>query len=166
VSALSDRIASWVADRGSRPKLPHDAEYEPLRGWRVWRVVDGRDGPALVSWWWSTPWPARRELEAHCFMHGRRPAAHHICGIHAFVAREDARAYAYAHPRRSMLFVPRPVGIAIGRVSGWGRVVRHTHGWRSQYAYPFDLYLLAGDRPLARSLADRYAVETVVQPLT
>jgi hypothetical protein len=166
VSAPTDRILSWVAGRGSRPKLPHDAEYEPVRGWRAWRVVDGKDGPTLVSWWCSTLWPTRRELEARCFVHGRWPAAHHICGIHAFVTREDALAYAHTYPRRSMPFMRRSLGIAIGRVSGWGRVVRHTHGWRSQCAYPFDLYLLAGNRPLARSLADRYAVETVVQPPT
>ena len=164
MSALTDRISSWVAGRGARPKLPRDAEHEPLRGWRAWRVVDGRDGPTLASWWCSTLWPTRRELEAGCFMHGHRPAAHHICGIHAFEARKDALAYAHADPGSS-IFARALVGIAIGRVSGWGQVVRHTHGWRSQYAYPFDLYLVAGGRALARSLADRYAVETVVQPL-
>lgn len=61
-----------------------------------------------------------------------------------------------------MLFVRRPeraLGIVIGRVSGWGRIVTHTRGWRSEFAYPYDLELLRGDRTLARALAGRYAVE-------
>jgi hypothetical protein len=43
--------------------------------------------------------------------------------------------------------------------SGWGRAVSHTRGWRSEFAYPYDLQLLAGDRALARALAGRYGVE-------
>lgn len=157
-------ISAWVAGRGSRHHLPRDAAHEPMRGWRAWQIVDGRDGPTLASWWLSTLWRTRRELQAGCHMHGSRPAAHHACGIHAFADREDALAYVRSRRDGPMLFARTParsLGIAIGRVSGWGRVVRHTRGWRSQFAYPFDLYLLTGDRALARSLADRYAVETI-----
>lgn len=154
-------IASWLAARGSRHQLPRDAAHEPLLGWRAWQVVDGRDGPTLASLSQSTLWPPRRELQAGCFVHGSRPAAHHACGIHAFRDHEDALAYAHSRRDALMLFARTPVGVAIGQVSGWGRIVRHTRGWRSQYAYPFELYLLTGDRALARSLADRYAVETM-----
>jgi hypothetical protein len=157
-------ISAWLAGRGSRHQLPRDAVHEPMRGCRAWQVVDGKDGPNLASWWQSTLWPMRRELQSGCHMHGSRPAAHHVCGIHAFAAREDALAYVHSRRDVPMLFARTParsLGIAIGRVSGWGRVVRHAHGWRSQFAYPFDLFLLAGDRALARSLADRYAVETM-----
>jgi len=135
---------------------------EALRGWRAWQVVDGRDGPVLLSWAHATEWPARRALEARCNRHGR-PAAHHSCGVYAFSDREPALAYAEPHPGGPQLFVHRPeraLAIAVGVVSGWGRVIRHARGWRSQFAYPYDLYLPAGDRGLALALADRYAVET------
>ena len=136
---------------------------EPLRGWRAWQVVESRDGPALASWWVNVTWPARRALEACCGQHGSRPAAHHVCGIHAFSARGDAIGYPGRAQEGPLLFVRRPehaLGVVVGRVSGWGRAIAHDRGWRSQFAYPYDLYLVRGDRTLAVMLADRYAVET------
>ena len=145
-----------------------DIVSEPLRGWRAWQVVETRHGPALASWCVSALWPARRALTARCGLHGSRPVAHHVCGIHAFEARDDALAYVEAtHDGAPRLFVRRPVralGIALGRVSGWGRAVAHTRGWRSEFAYPFDLELLKGDRALARALAGRYGVEVMPFP--
>jgi hypothetical protein len=136
---------------------------EPLRGWRAWQVVESRSGPALASWWINAVWPARRALEARCSQHGPRPATHHVCGIHAFSARADALAYLDCAREAPLLFVRRPeraLGLVVGRVSGWGRAIAHTRGWRSQFAYPYDLYVIRGDRALARKLADRYAVDT------
>jgi hypothetical protein len=136
---------------------------ESLRGWRAWQVVDGRDGPRLLSWWHGTSWPERRPLEAACNRHGSRPSAHHSCGIYAFDACEQALAYARGRAPGPQLFMRHPVrarGIVVGVVSGWGRAVAHARGWRSQFAYPYDLYLLSGDGGLARELADRYAVDT------
>jgi hypothetical protein len=144
-----------------RPDRP--VEGEPLRGWRAWQVVEGEKGPVLASWWLHTRWPAREALVARCSVHGTRPALHHVCGIHAFGACEHALAYIRRRPREPLVFSPRvdrALGVVIGAVSGWGRAVMHARGWRCQYAYPYDLYLLAGDRGLARELADRYAVET------
>ena len=37
-------------------------------------------------------------------------------------------------------------------------------GWRSQFAYPYELFLIGGDQGLALALAGRYAVETVLGP--
>jgi hypothetical protein len=133
---------------------------EPLRGWRAWQVVESRHGAALASWCVNALWPARRALEAGCGMHGSRPAMHHVCGIHAFTAREQAIGYADRGGEAPSLFARRALGLVVGRVSGWGRAITHTHGWRSQFAYPYDLYVVTGDRALARTLADRYAVET------
>jgi hypothetical protein len=163
LSELALRVASWVTGRASREPVPRDSVQEPLSGWRVWQVIESKDGPALASWWVSTLWPARRALEARCGVHGSRPAVHHVCGIHAFATRDEALAYAAGRRAGPMLFARTParaLGIAVGRVSGWGRAVCHTRGWRSQYAYPYDLYLISGDRALARMLADSYAVET------
>jgi hypothetical protein len=138
---------------------------EPLRGWRGWQIVDSRDGPTLASWWVSALWPARRPLEARCGMHGSRPVTHHPCGIHAFAARDEALTYLdRSRDAAPLLFTRRPqraLGVAIGRVSGWGRAILHDRGWRSEYAYPYDVYLLKGDGALARSLASRYAVDVL-----
>ena len=102
-------------------------------------------------------------LESRCNRHGARPVAHHSCGLYAFAERADALAYVRPRAGGAKFFVRRPErarGVVVGVVSGWGRVVRHARGWRSQYAYPYDLYLLNGDRGLARAVADIYAVET------
>ena len=141
---------------------------EPLQGWRGWQIVDGRDGPVLASWWVNALWPARRPLESRCGMHGPRPVRHHLCGIHAFSAHDEALAYLdRSHDAAPLLFSPRPqraLGVAIGRVSGWGRAVAHQRGWRSEFAYPYDLYLLKGDSALALSLAGRYAIDVLPFP--
>jgi hypothetical protein len=140
---------------------------EPLRGWRAWQVIESRHGPVLASWWVSALWPARRPLQARCALHGSRPSPHHMCGIHAFSARDEALAYLERGDEAPLLFARRPqsaLGIVVGRVSGWGRAVAHERGWRSQFAYPYDLYLLRGGRALARALAGRYGVETVPFP--
>jgi hypothetical protein len=146
---------------------PRETLTEPLRGWRAWQVVAGAHGPTLASWWVSALWPALRPLEARCAQHGPRPAAHHLCGIHAFDARDHALAYLRRSREAPLLFVRRPeraLGIVVGRVSGWGRAVAHARGWRAQFAYPYDLYLIRGDRALAQKIADRYAVETLPCP--
>ena len=148
--------------------MSRDIVTEPLRGWRAWQVVETRHGPALASWCSSALWPARRALEARCGLHGSRPVTHHLCGIHAFEVREEALAYLEAtRDAAPLLFVRRParaLGIAFGRVPGWGRAIAHTRGWRSEFAYPFDLELLKGDRPLALALAGRYGVEVSPDP--
>jgi len=49
--------------------------------------------------------------------------------------------------------------IAIGRVSLWGRVLARQNGFRAQYAYPYDLFLIGGEDGLARELRRLYAVD-------
>jgi hypothetical protein len=107
-------------------------------------------------------WPPLRALEARCFVHGSRPAAHHVCGVHAFSTRERALVYLVRNPPRPstpLAGAETPLGVVFGRVSGWGRAVVHAAGWRSEFAYPFAVYVLGRDRGLARALADRYAVD-------
>jgi hypothetical protein len=109
-----------------------------------------------------THWPARRALEAGCFVHGPRPAMQHHCGIHAFADQERALDYADQAPGGFRLFGLRHqavLAVAVGRVSAWGHIVCHAHGWRAQYAYPYDISVATGDPGLVRGLADRYAVD-------
>jgi hypothetical protein len=143
--------------------MPAGRMREPLRGWRVWRVVD-TDGPALLSWWLSTIWPAREALRAGCAIHGSRPAARHMCGIHAFAERGGALACAGLRRPRLAPFDPHVLAVVVGQVSGWGRAVAHVKGWRAELAYPYDLYVLSADGGVARALADRYAVDAAPWP--
>jgi hypothetical protein len=133
---------------------------EPLRGWRAWQVIDTRRGAALASWWVSEVWPPGHPLEARCAVHRPRPSVHHVCGILAFSARDEALAYLERDDETPLLFSRRPKLALGGHVSGWGRTVAHERGGRSQFAYPYDLHLIRGDSALARAIASRYAVET------
>jgi hypothetical protein len=157
---LSPRLPRWLGGAGDASGLI----AEPLQGWRAWQVVEGSSGPELRSWAMGTRWPARRALQSGCAVHGPRPAIHHSCGIHAFDRREEALAYIGRRDELSRWFVRHPdqaLGIVLGRVSGWGKAIRHARGWRSQFAYPYDLHLLTSDLGLARALGDRYAVDAV-----
>ena len=49
----------------------------------------------------------------------------------------------------------------LGRVSLWGRVFENTHGWRAQYAYPFELLVVGGDTAVVHGLRDAYAVDVL-----
>ena len=85
------------------------------------------------------------------------PVPGHGCGIYAFRRREDAEA---------LLHRLGPVGpaggrlaAAIGRVSLWGRTIENTGGWRAEFAYPYDVVVLGGDRALAGALRSDYAID-------
>jgi hypothetical protein len=49
--------------------------------------------------------------------------------------------------------------IALGSVSLWGRILARERGYRAQYAYPYELFVIGGDEQIARELRDRYAVD-------
>lgn len=137
---------------------------EPFTGWRWWHVAGDPAAPILVSWWLNTHWPDRRALRARCGYPGDLPHEHHPCGIHAFSSVEIARAYAGDYvPLLGYPFSRPPGGrlcLAFGRVSLWGRVREHERGYRAEFAYPYDVTLVDGTQRLARTLADRYAVDT------
>jgi hypothetical protein len=130
-----------------------DLYAEPLVGWRLWHIRDGR----LVSWSQEAEWPAGRRLEASCERLIRRPcgaapAGGHTCGIYAVRTRDAAVRLLAELP-------PVPVPVAVGQVSLWGRVFENVGGWRAQYAYPYSLEVLGGDENVARALRMRYRVD-------
>ena len=139
-----------------------DVYLEPVRGWRVWRIADGR----LYSTVFGTLWPDRARLEARCGLGGRSspgglrgvhdaPLRGCDCGIYALKSRADA------------LFLARQITndpVAIGRVSLWGRVVETERGYRAQYAYIYDLTVFGATSAEALELRNRYAIDVVVEP--
>lgn len=142
---------------------------EPILGWRLWHVRLHGGGYRLESFTrHHVSWPARRRLEAACSAHGdEAPSSGHECGIYAFKSRDLAeellrryigvrqcygREQEFPPPRRG-----RP--IALGSVSLWGRILERERGYRAQYAYPYELFLLNADDRIARDLRGLYAVD-------
>jgi hypothetical protein len=114
---------------------------------------------------------AGRRLDASCALHGGdAPVAGHECGIYAFRTRELARDLLrrYTGVRQPYGPVPeeppprlgRPV--ALGRVLLWGRILVRDHGFRAQFGYLYDLFLIGGDQAIAAGLRPRYAVDVTV----
>jgi hypothetical protein len=142
---------------------------EPILGWRLWHVRLHGGRYRLESFTrHHVSWPARRRLEAACSAHGDEvPSSGHECGIYAFKSRDLAeellrryigvrqcygREQEFPPPRRG-----RP--IALGSVSLWGRILERERGYRAQYAYPYELFLLNADDGIARELRRLYAVD-------
>jgi hypothetical protein len=142
---------------------------EPILGWRLWHVRLHGGGYRLESFTrHHVSWPARRRLEAACSAHGdEAPSSGHECGIYAFKSRDLAeellrryigvrqcygREQEFPPPRRG-----RP--IALGSVSLWGRILERERGYRAQYAYPYELFLLNADDGIAHDLRRLYAVD-------
>jgi hypothetical protein len=142
---------------------------EPILGWRLWHVRLHGGRYRLESFTrHHVSWPARRRLEAACSAHGdEAPSSGHECGIYAFKSRDLAeellrryigvrqcygREQEFPPPRRG-----RP--IALGSVSLWGRILERERGYRAQYAYPYELFLLNADDGIASDLRRLYAVD-------
>ncbi len=143
---------------------------EPILGWRLWQVRPHEDGHRLESFTaHHVAWPALARLEARCSLQGHAaPARDHECGIYAFRTQAHAedllRRYVGVRQRYArdveLPPPPRPARpIALGRVSLWGRVLEREHGFRAQYAYPYDVVLLGADETIARQLRRLYAVD-------
>jgi hypothetical protein len=156
-------------------------ETEPIDGWRVWRVTWGLcglvSGPTVVTRWpdgvtgngpelrslaSDSDWVPRKENRARCDAGARlhtAPAVNCFCGFWAYRDREAAE--------KILLFSGQPY-LVLGRVKLWGDIVEHEHGYRAEYAYPYEIHVpyLDGARgdleaatSLARALAARYAVD-------
>ncbi len=139
---------------------------EPVRGWRLWHVRRHGGEHRLESFTWHhVAWPPLRRLEARCAAHaGAAPVRGHECGIHAFKSRELAELLLrrYTGVRRPYYEgvthdVRRP--IALGRVSLWGRILERERGFRAQYAYPYDVFVIGGTERIAADLRRLYAVD-------
>jgi hypothetical protein len=148
----------------------NEARVEPIVGWRLWHVRRHEDAYRLESFTWHhVSWPARRRFEARCAIHGEAaPAPSHECGIYAFRTRELAedllRRYTgvrqhYGWPDHELPPLRRGCPLALGRVSLWGRVLARESGFRAQYAYPYELFLIGGDNAIAGELRRLYAVD-------
>ena len=104
----------------------------PVAGWRIWNVLDGEDGPELVSPVRPQLWAHRAATSATCRAGCPRcPALQCGCGL-------------YAAAGVGRLPLAREGGaLVLGCVGLWGRVVEHTAGWRGELGYPLVLLVLS-----------------------
>jgi hypothetical protein len=129
---------------------------EPVLGWRLWYAVgDGAD-TQLSSVVHRTLWPRGAPLEASCrrmrlsfwpFSCSRHdaPAEDCTCGIYA----ASVGALETYLPEVSAWTYLVPV---LGRVSLWGVVHQHEHGWRASRAYPESLFVPIAELRLSRAV--------------
>lgn len=111
------------------PRIPDMVEV--IVGWRGWKLKDGLLGALGVD----KTWPVKEPLRASC--HNGSNESHLAphwdcqCGVWAF--KDIDR----------LLPALNGYGIdVIGSVSLWGRVIETKNGYRAQYAYPRELWLL------------------------
>ena len=144
--------------------------HEVVLGWRLWHVRLHEGEHRLESFTWHhVTWPAREPLVATCPVHGHTaPAGDHECGIYSFrtrtLAEDLLRRYTgvrQCYGRKAPEPAPPPPGrpIALGSASLWGRILVRDRGFRSQFAYPYELFLIGGDERMARDLRRLYAVD-------
>lgn len=106
---------------------------EVITGWRAWTAKDGK----LAALGQKTIWKPKKQMEAKCKSYGSKkehdaPAFDCECGVWAFKSLEilTAALASYKDIR------------VVGNVALWGRVIETENGWRAQYAYPSELWLL------------------------
>ena len=121
---------------------------EPIVGWRGWFLVEAEDALRLCSIVYHTLWQPRQELVASCCSGRHRltpelpakhsaPAADCRCGIYAC----ESAATATPFLNRSRTPARQTLGLVLGRVSLWGKVVECQRGWRGERAYPASIYV-------------------------
>jgi hypothetical protein len=120
----------------------------PIVRWRGWFVVEAAGALRLCSIVYHTLWPPRQELVASCRSREYRlkpelPAKHTApeaacrCGIYACESAAGATPFLSCSrtPARQTL------GLVLGRLSLWGKVVECQRGWRGERAYPASIYV-------------------------
>jgi hypothetical protein len=109
------------------PVRPQEQEFEvnmmeALLGWKSWCWDSGILKSNCGNCLWHPDTPTVAECVAGC---AKVPAEHHTCGIYAATNRRTANDYEEV----------------LGLVYGWGRYIRHSGGWKAQFAYPRCFYL-------------------------
>ena len=115
------------------PQSPRAPDYVgTLIGWRGWDVNDDRELASLGS---TNLWEPKKITRARCNRHYHHAAPHRdcACGFWSFKDR-----------KRMTNMLRGYVGDVkvIGSVEIWGRVIECKNGYRSEYAYPKELWLL------------------------
>ncbi len=117
---------------------------ECIVGYRIWDVESGYLTSSTEEFIWVPGAPTL----AVCFNHNdceESPNEKCGCGIYAHKTQGQVESFVDT-PREDY---------AIGSVYLWGKVIEHERGWRSQYAYPKEIWCLNPEHAKALS---RYGV--------
>jgi hypothetical protein len=131
MTRLATAPAAEVANPAPTPPERSPDFVHTLTAWRGWGVSDGE----LEALGIASKWEPRRAHRAGCRV-GRSHAAPALdcnCGYWSFKSRELLE--------QAMEHYATSVDV-IGEVEIWGRVIECENGWRSEYAYPKELWLL------------------------
>lgn len=127
------RLEALKNSEAYKPQVRVPDMVQVLTGWRGWKLKDG----LLSALGVEAVWPAREVLRATC---RNGSAENHLapcwncqCGIWAF--KDLDRLVAAIGSAYTGIKV-------LGSVSLWGRVIEAENGYRAQYAYPSELWLL------------------------
>ena len=126
-------------DASSPEKLLHIPDYTAtITGWRGWCIQNGK----LSALGMTGIWEPKKINIAQCNAGGGIGGAHEApfdncrCGFWAFktlpILEQALKSYEGSVK-------------VVGMVEMWGRVIECQNGWRAQYAYPKELWLLGRD---------------------
>lgn len=129
-----------------------------VEGWRAWSVDIELPKyglpPKLESVTFSYYWAPRVKARADCEKCGADvPGEHCSCGFYSAKNLDHLRSMAYHSydPQRGTVSV-------VGRLACWGKVIEGTQGWRSEFAYPVELYVPFEAHKLAKPLSNGYGI--------
>ena len=132
IAQLESVAAAKIADPKPTPPAPAKSpDYVgTITAWRGWAVEDG----LLEALGSDFKWPIKHASRAHCVNeHHPAPQMNCSCGFWSFRSLE--------HLTEAMAGYISSV-MVIGTVEIWGRVIECKNGWRSEFAYPKELWLL------------------------
>jgi hypothetical protein len=119
-------------------------------GWRFWEVCwTDQGGAVLTSPVRNDAWHPGAHL-ARCASCPRSPQLGCGCGLYAYGSLGDA-----------LPNWPTDCSRVLGLVRGWGKVVLHERGWRSELAQPLLLVLNDPFRVAVGSLGARYECDVM-----
>jgi hypothetical protein len=107
----------------------------PLVAWRAWKTVCIGGEWRLQALGKLNPWEPKKALEARCEAGRSHPSPNKecSCGIWSFTSLDTLLSKVDNYEVK-----------VLGQVSIWGRIVECEHGFRSQFAYPKELWLVDG----------------------
>lgn len=158
--AVRPGVAGWVRSL-PQPEVELPPDPEPTAtypgvaiGHREWNLTS--DGRLTSIYGGSQIWPYREALTAyHDVGKGGVRATHEAPCFHCpDHGTPGCGIYARTEPD------PHEEGLVWGTVKLWGKMIRHSHGWRARYAYPKALHVRAArmNTEYAAQLAQRLSV--------
>jgi hypothetical protein len=161
---LAKPLTDWDIDDEPQPELELAYTNEPVIGWRAWKTIpfEMRDGTVetrLAAVSGGMFYPPRERMAAVCDRDGpwgdvaprhEAPWRDCSCGVWALHDRQAIEQHLASFSRATVF----------GTVKLWGHVLQFEKGYRGQYAYPDELYVIAGStgEPSARELSELYGV--------